>query len=192
MDLMEGTNIDLSLWCYQPAPRDYHGEAVEEKLGHLDLGIDESMERAINPMKFVRQELSELRCGDHNDPSRVGADAGMCVCDLLERMENLAEQDWIPKSLFVECLAASGYSEQRSLEKYRIYARKKLGEEDNETLLALWEAEQNARNWSLQYRRDNPERSSEARTAYGEVRQPRDDLRKYINEETDRIMAESC
>jgi len=191
MDLMEGTNIDLSLWCYQPAPRDYHGEAVEEKLGHLDLGIDESMERAINPMKFVRQEFSELRCGDHNDPSRVGADAGMCVCTLLERMENLAEQDWIPKGLFVECLAIHGYSEQRSLEKYRIYARKKFGEEAKETLLALWEAEQNAINWSYEHWLENPELYNEARRAKGKAREAIDGWFKQMEAETDRIMAQS-
>jgi len=191
VDLMKATNIDLSLWCYQPAPRDYHGEAVEEKLGHLDLGIDESMERAINPMKFVRQELSELMCADHNETSRVGADAGMCVCDLLERMDDIAGQDWISKRLFVECLAIHGYSEQRSLEKYRIYTREKLEEEDSETLLALWEAEQNAINWTYEHRRGNPERSSEARQAKAEAREAIDGWFKQIEEETDRIMAQS-
>ncbi len=183
--------IDLSLWCYQPPPRDILKAIVEEKLGHLELEIDESMERTINPMKFVRQELSELRCGDHNDPSRVGADAGMCVCTLLERMDNIADQDWIPKGLFVECLAIYGYSEQRSLEKYRIYAREKLEEEDSETFQALWEAEQNAINWSYEYRRGNPERSSEARQAKAEAREAIDGWFKQIKEETDRIMAQS-
>jgi len=189
---MEGTNIDLSLWCYQPAPRDFVKEGVLQKLGHLEVEIDESMERAINPMKFVRQELSELRCDGHSDPSRAEAAVGMCVCDLLERMDDLADQDWIPKRAFVECLAASGYSDELSLEKYEIYVHEKLSEQNSELHSALWEAGRNARNWSHQYRRDNPERSSEARTAYGEVRQARDDLRKYINEETDRMMAESC
>jgi len=147
MDLMEGTNIDLSLWCYQPAPRDFVKEGVLQKLGHLEVEIDESMERAINPMKFVRQELSELRCGehgDHNETSWALADAGMCVCDLLERMDDLADQDWIPKSLFVECLAASGYSEELSLEKYEIYVREKLSEQNSELHSALWEAGRNA------------------------------------------------
>ncbi len=68
MDLMEGTNIDLSLWCYQPAPRDYHGEAVEEKLGHLDLGIDESMERASGKKPKKRY----WRCGKRNKMRSTG------------------------------------------------------------------------------------------------------------------------
>jgi len=78
--------VDLSLWCYQPAPRDFVKEAVLEKLGYLEVEIDESMERAINPMKFVRQELSTLRCGDHNKSSQGGTDAGMCVAELPHRV----------------------------------------------------------------------------------------------------------
>ncbi len=189
---MKSATIDLSLWCYQTPPRDILKAIVEEKLGHLKVEIDESMERAINPMKFLRQELSELTCGDHSDPSRAEADAGMCVCALLERMENLAEQDWIPKRLFVECLAIYGYSEELSLEKYEIYVRDKLREETSELHSILWQAEENAINWSHEHRRKNPELSREAGRAKSEAYQARDDLRKYIDEETGRIIAESC
>ncbi len=192
MDLMQDASIDLSLWCYQTPPRDFFEEAVEEKLGHLKVEIDESMERAINPMKFVRQELSELTCSDHSETSRAEAAAEMCVCALLERMENLADQDWIPKSLFVECLAVYGYSEELALEKYEIYVRDKLREETSELHSVLWQAEENAINWSHEYRRKNPELSREAGRAKSEAYQARDDLRKYIDEETGRIMTESC
>ncbi len=188
---MKSATIDLSLWCYQTPPRDILKAIVKEKLGHLKVEIDESMERAINPMKFLRQELSELKCGEHSETSLAAAAAGMCVCDLLERMENLADQDWIPKSLFVECLAVYGYSEERSLEKYEIYVRDKLREETSELHSVLWQAEENAINWSHEYRRKNPELSREAGRAEIEAGQALDDLGKYIDEETGRIMAES-
>ncbi len=116
------------------------------------------------------------------DPVAATASTLLCICGLIDRISDLTGE-WVPKDEFVAVLQPFGYTKDKALKKYSIYALKKIKTKYRDEFERLEQEAENAYNWAW-------DGSHEAGKALEDALAEQDELQARCKAELAEFMAE--